>query len=169
MRRIIFISLLAVGTVSAGLFSYVSARAHAETVTEASLSTTPFTETIHHFTLRYPTGDDVRVWIDTELTRTVAFESADNPTQSFQIFMQPYEQSEIATAQFRTDDPSGVMEDVSTTTIDGVPAKTFVGYNDQMGPTSEVWFIHGGTLYEVTTYQSSAAWLQQILQTWRFI
>jgi hypothetical protein len=87
----------------------------------------------------------------------------------FQIFVQPYEESSITAEQFRTDDPSSVMEDVSTMTIDGVPAKTFFGYNDQMGSTSEAWFIHGGLLYEVTTYQISADWPQDILQTWQFL
>jgi hypothetical protein len=131
--------------------------------------TAPFTDTVHHFTLRYPTGDDVHVYVDSDVARTFTFESAENPPQSFQIFVQPYEESSITAAQFRTDDPSGVMEDVSTTTIDGVPAKTFIGYNDQMGSTSEASFIHGGILYEVTTYQISADWLKEILQTWRFL
>jgi hypothetical protein len=168
MRRIIFISLLAIALVSTGLW-HGSARAHAETATGASPATAPFTDTVHHFTLRYPTGDDVRVYVDSDVARTFTFESTDNPTQSFQIFVQPYEQSTITPAQFRTDDPSGVMEDVSRTTIDNVAAKTFFGYNDQMGSTSEVWFIHGGILYEATTYQLSADWLQEILQTWRFL
>jgi hypothetical protein len=51
----------------------------------------------------------------------------------------------------------------------GVPAKTFVGYNDQIVTTSEIWLIYGGFLYEVTTYQSSATGLRDILRTWRFI
>lgn len=172
MPRVIFVPLFALALVSAGLLWYLSASgSHAATGTEASLptATEPFTDTFRHFTLAYPKGDAVHVIVDSEVARTFTFESADNPAHSFQIYVQTYGQSAITAAQFRTDDPSGVMDDVSTTTIDGVPAKTFVGYNDQMGMTNEIWFIHGGFLYEVTTYQSSAAWLRDILRTWRFI
>jgi hypothetical protein len=38
-----------------------------------------------------------------------------------------------------------------------------------MGAAHEVWFMHGGFLYEVVTYKPLAPWLMQILQTWRFI
>ena len=61
------------------------------------------------------------------------------------------------------------MIDAKETMIDGVPAKSFFGYNDAMGDTREVWLIHGGFLYEVTTYKSLDDWLTLILQTWKFI
>lgn len=53
----------------------------------------------------------------------------------------------------------------SDITIDGVPAQSFFGYNDQTGDTREAWFIHGGYLYGVTTYKPPDAWLTPILQT----
>jgi hypothetical protein len=31
------------------------------------------------------------------------------------------------------------------------------------------WFIKGGFLYEVTTYNELDSWLQPILQSWHFI
>ena len=61
------------------------------------------------------------------------------------------------------------MKDAQDITIDGTPAKSFFGYNDQMGDTREVWFIHGGYLYEVTTYKPLDTWLTPILQTWKFL
>jgi hypothetical protein len=53
--------------------------------------------------------------------------------------------------------------------VDGTPATSFVGYNDQMGDTREVWFIRGGYLYEVTTFKGFEAELDTILQSWHFI
>ena len=53
--------------------------------------------------------------------------------------------------------------------IDGTPAKSFVGSNDQMGATREVWFIHGSYLYEITTYKGFDQLLDPILQSWKFI
>jgi hypothetical protein len=38
----------------------------------------------------------------------------------------------------------------------------------RMGDTREVWFIHGGFLYEVTTYKQLDSWLAPIMQTWQF-
>jgi hypothetical protein len=45
----------------------------------------------------------------------------------------------------------------------------FYGNNAIMGDTREVWFIHSGLLYEVTTYKQLDSWLGQIMQTWTFI
>ena len=61
------------------------------------------------------------------------------------------------------------MKDAQDIAVDGMPAKSFFGYNDQMGDTREVWFIHGGFLYEVTTYKPLDTWLTAILQSWKFI
>jgi hypothetical protein len=91
-----------------------------------------------------------------------------SPGEAFQVFIVPYTQNTITPERFKIDDPSGVMKDTTTTTVAGVQATSF-GYNDQMGDTREVWFIHAGFLYEITTYQPLAPWLMQIVQTWRFI
>ena len=100
--------------------------------------------------------------------RTIVFEGP-SQGEGFQIFVVPYDKSEITRERFLTDDPSGVMNEPGETVVDGTPAKTFFGYNDHMGNTREVWFIHGGFLYEVTTYKPLSAWLPEILQTWKFI
>jgi hypothetical protein len=77
--------------------------------------------------------------------------------------MTPYSGTQITNAQFKLDEPSGVVLDRTDTTVSGVPATTFFGHNDEIGDTREVWFIHGGFLYEVTTYKELDAWLQQFL------
>lgn len=38
-----------------------------------------------------------------------------------------------------------------------------------LGDTREVWFIRNGYLYEVTTLKPLEGWLQDIVQTWKFI
>ena len=45
----------------------------------------------------------------------------------------------------------------------------FFGNNSIMGDTREIWLIHGGFLYEVTTYKQLDSWLGPIMQTWTFI
>jgi hypothetical protein len=44
----------------------------------------------------------------------------------------------------------------------------FFGRNSIMGDTREVWFVHSGSLFEVTTYKELDAWLSQIMATWKW-
>jgi hypothetical protein len=66
------------------------------------------------------------------------------------------------------DEASGVRNDPVHTTVAGVPALAFHGFDAAMGQTYEVWFIKNGFLYEVSTYKELEPWLNQILATWRF-
>lgn len=128
-----------------------------------------YTDDVFRFTVGYPAGYIVRVYAeDEDGARTITFESPDDE-HAYQIFVVPYAERTITPERFRTDAPSGVMIDPKETMIDGTPAKSFFGYNDQMGDTWEVWFIHGGFLYEVTTDKQLDAWLTPILQTRKFI
>jgi hypothetical protein len=51
----------------------------------------------------------------------------------------------------------------------GIHALTFESWDATLGQMREVWFIHAGTLYEVTTFAPLTSWLDAILQTWKFI
>jgi hypothetical protein len=44
----------------------------------------------------------------------------------------------------------------------------FYGSNSVMGDTREIWLIHAGLLYEVTTYKQLDSWLAPMLQTRQF-
>jgi len=81
----------------------------------------------------------------------------------------PYGQRQVSNERFKIDEPSGVRKDATTTIIDGVQGTMFFGSNDVMGDTREVWFIHNGYLYEVTTYKPLGALLSQVMATWKFI
>ena len=53
--------------------------------------------------------------------------------------------------------------------IDGATAASFYSTDTALGETAEIWFIHGGYLFEVTTLKPLAAWLSEIMSTWQFI
>ena len=89
-------------------------------------------------------------------------------SEGFQIFVTPYGDSKITEARFKMDEPSGVMNSPQNITIDGTPATEFLSTNPAMGASREIWFLHGGFLYEVTTPQPLDPWLLSILQTWKF-
>ncbi len=89
-------------------------------------------------------------------------------SEGFQIFVTPYGDSKITEARFKMDEPSGVMNSPQNITIDGAPATEFLSTNPAMGASREIWFLHGGYLYEVTTPQPLDPWLLSIMQTWKF-
>jgi hypothetical protein len=45
----------------------------------------------------------------------------------------------------------------------------FFSHAPRLDDTREVWFIHGGFLYEITTYKELDAWLLPILHSWQFL
>ena len=90
--------------------------------------------------------------------------------RGLQIFVVPYSGTTISDARFNKDEPSGVRYNIKDTTVGvkRIPAVTFNGYDETLGDTREVWFIHNGFLYEVTTLKGFGDWFIDIMQTWRF-
>jgi hypothetical protein len=120
-----------------------------------------------HFSLFYPAGMGTTEYYEDSGAYTVLFMGAQE--KSFQVFARPYDKSQITQEQFLFDEPSGVRDGSTDVSIDGVSAEKFYSTNSAMGDTVEVWFIHGGFLFEVTTYKEDDAWLSQIMSTWKFI
>ena len=96
---------------------------------------------------------------------TIIFESND---AEFEIFITPYGKATVGADQFEKDEPSGAKE-LKNITIDGVRATAFFGQNPIMGDTREIWFTHGGYLFEVETYWFLNGWLAEIMKTWKFL
>jgi len=91
--------------------------------------------------------------------------------RGMQIFIVPYDGKIITDERFLRDAPSGVRYNIESTNIGyiDVPAVTFNSYDQFLGDTREVWFIHNGYLYEVTTFKGFGDWFSGIMKTWRFI
>lgn len=122
----------------------------------------------YRFSLLYPRDLAVKEIDEGGGATTVTFE---NPglAKGFQIFIVPYEGTQITEEQFLKDVPSGVREDVFDFYLNGILASTFFSTNAILGETREVWFVHQGYLYEITTLRDLSNWLAPILETWRFI
>jgi hypothetical protein len=128
----------------------------------------PYSNPQYHFSVYYPPNLQVHTYDEERGGFTAAFQ---NPTTNvgFEVYVTPYSATQITEQEFKLDEPSGVGSQPTTVTIDGVPATAFYGSNSIMGDTREIWFIHGGFLYEVTTYKELDSWLTPIMQTWTFI
>ncbi len=88
--------------------------------------------------------------------------------RGMQIFILPYAEATISEERFRADVPSGVRENVENTTLDGIPAVTFNSFDPALGETREIWVIHNGFLYEITTMRGVGNWFTPIIQSWNF-
>jgi hypothetical protein len=130
--------------------------------------TREYRNTHYGFALSYPKDLVMKEYDEGSGVRTITFENPDNGF-GFQIFIKPYGQRQVNAEVFNIDESSGVMKGPKPIVVDGVKGKEFYGHNDQMDDTSEIWFIHGGYLFEVYTYKPLDAWLEAIMKTWKFL
>jgi hypothetical protein len=128
----------------------------------------PYSNPQFHFSLSYPHNLQVQEYQETGGAFTATFQDV-VADQEFQVYVTPYSGSEITDAQFKLDEPSGLKIDPTDVTVDGASGIEFFSYAPRLDKTREVWFIHGGFLYEVTTYKELDAWLKPIMQSWQFI
>lgn len=122
----------------------------------------------YHFSLFHSDQKDVKTYDEGGGAATFTFENFDN-AHGFQIFVVPYSGTTISDARFAEDEPSGVRTNLTTLMVDGVAAAAFDSYDENLGDTYEVWFIHDGYLYELTTLKAFAGSMRERLATWQFI
>ena len=121
-----------------------------------------------HFGLLFPQNLTAKEYQEATGALIVTFEDP-KTNEGFQVGAVPFAGTSIDTGRFRLEEPSGVLKEPKEVTVGGARGTMFYGYNPTMGDTREVWFIHGGFLYAVTTYKELDDWLAGIMQTWKFI
>lgn len=121
----------------------------------------------YRFSLLYPEALEMHEKEEGAGASTMLFQDT-NTGQGFQIFIVPYTETQVTPDRIAKDIPSGVVKDTRDITIDGATAASFYSQNVTLGETAEIWFVHGGFLYEVTTLAPLDDWLSQIMLTWRF-
>jgi hypothetical protein len=87
----------------------------------------------------------------------------------FQIYILPYSQSTITPERFKLDEPSGIEQNIFNVQVAGADGIMFESTDPVVGQLREIWFIHEGLLYEVTTALSYDKTIQNIMQTWQFV
>lgn len=118
----------------------------------------------------YPEGATVKEIDEGAGAYSLIIEDLKNE-RGFQVYVIPYREQKITDERFYADVPSGVRTDVAPRTVglDKIEAVTFVSSDLHLGETREVWFIHAGRLYEVTTFKNVGPWFETTLASWRFI
>lgn len=123
---------------------------------------------LFHFSLFYPPDLEIKEYDDSTSASTVTFEDATGK-KGFQIFIVPYGKDYIIKEQIKKDLPFGAVKEPIDIIIDGIRATKFFSADPLLGETREVWFIHNGFLYEITTSKELDSWFADIMQTWRFL
>jgi hypothetical protein len=174
----IILGLLTLAAAAAGIFFFykpapAEPRAH-EPQGEAPLFISPVVDGMRiyrspllRFELSYPEELSIREYGKGN-TSTIVFEDSSGHN-GFQVFVVPYTEPTVSEQRFKMDVPSGVMKEPTQVLIDGVTATAFLSTSTLFGETREVWFIHNGFLYEVTTYKDLDSWLASIMSSWHFL
>jgi len=128
----------------------------------------------YHFSLFHSDQMTVNEYDEGGGAETITFENSTSTnsatsTDSFQIFIVPYEGTQVSEQRFEEDEPSGVRDNMQDVTVDGATGAAFNSTDPSLGDTYEVWFVYGGYLYELTTGKAFAPNMQGELQTWEFI
>lgn len=129
---------------------------------------TEYYDSIYRFSLFYPSDLSVESYDEGAGAATITFQNPET-AHGFQIFILPYAEDQVSEERFRLDEPSGVRTGEQRVSIDGALAASFFSESLTLGETAEVWFVHGGYLYEVTTLKPLSGWLSGIMRTWKFL
>ncbi len=135
---------------------------------QAPVGELEYRDTAYRFALFYSYSLQVNQYNEGGGARTVVFQ---NPAgaQGFQVYITPYAQDVVDTTQFKKDEPSGVQLAPKAVSIDGAKGTSFYCKEASLGDTAEIWFIHDGYLYEVSTFKAGAPLLNDVMQSWEFL
>ncbi|MEK7067269.1 MAG: hypothetical protein AAB950_00505 [Patescibacteria group bacterium] len=88
--------------------------------------------------------------------------------ESFQIFVTPFDEfGPLTPERIKKDLPQKVISNPRTATLDGVKVLVF-STREGSDDVFEAWFVHDGSLFQITTKAEFSDELQKILQTWKF-
>lgn len=122
----------------------------------------------YRFALFYPSDLAVNLHDEGTGASTITFQNTDSG-KGFQIFILPYAAPQVSTERFKKDVPSGVRKESVNVTVDGAFGTMFLSEQSLLGPTREIWVIHDGYLFEISTLKPLDSWLQSIMASFQFL
>lgn len=143
-----------------------------ETIPEAEQKTLDLPRTFSHplykFSFNYPAGFTANILPSTEAGGETIVVQNQSKNAGFQIYLEPYDASDtdITKERLAQDIPEMKIKE-SQEVIIGSSGRglAFVAADTN---TREVWFIFGGTLYQITAPIENDTLLQRVLNTWKF-
>lgn len=99
---------------------------------------------------------------------TVVFQKPDDIKKGFQIYITPYEGDTITGDRILYDASGPVSNLQEENLTDNLLVATFISEAPILGETREIWWLHGGFLFELTTYAPLDKWIRDIVKTVEF-
>lgn len=90
-------------------------------------------------------------------------------TLGMQIFISPFEENITLTAErIKKDIPGIKMSGEKPVSVGNITAASFMGQDESLGQTYEVWLVYNKHLYQILSYASQKDLVDKILETWKF-
>lgn len=94
--------------------------------------------------------------------------SGTDTPRGFQIFIAPFDENPpITKERIMQDIPDLIIREEHTLRIGDIDGFAFLS-GDNVSPMYEVWFVHYGSLYQVTGFSHMKDIIKQTLMTWKF-
>lgn len=129
-----------------------------------------FTNQNPNFSFSYPAGFSVTRLNDPVAGENIVFQNAGRDV-GFQIHFEPYDEdadTTITVDRLARDLPEMKVKDAREVWIGNGAAARGLSWIAEDTGTREVWFIFGGTLYQISAPLKSDAFLWESLSTWIF-
>lgn len=136
-----------------------------QTVTEEGR----YTHSRYGFSLIVSSSTEVQQYKEGNASETIVFTDTELGTY-FQVFVTPYVDDEITKERLAMDVPGGVIREPTEVVIgDGIHAVLFYSEDPAVGTLRELWFMHEGFLYEVSTPEQFDAYIASVMDTIQFV
>ena len=123
------------------------------------------------FSFGYPNGMTVTA-LDGENGDQIILIQGQESGDEFQISIRPFDEpGPLTPERIKRDLPSLYIEEPQQALIGpekDIPALIFLSQDPVIGKTREVWFVHGGYLYQLSGYADFDPTIARIMGTWRF-
>ena len=137
-------------------------------ITNISTTTSTYKNDVYGFSLTYPSDLAAREYDEGGGTKSIVFRN-DDALMGFQMFITPDSEAFISTTSLAAEFPTLQITDPKKVTVGtGTPALAFESEAPDLGASHELWFLHGGYLFDVTTYPDQSDWLAHIFGSLRF-
>ncbi len=88
-------------------------------------------------------------------------------TLGMQIFISPFEEDITLTAErIKKDIPGIKMSGEKPVSVGNITAASFIGQDESLGQTYEVWLVYNKNLYQILSYAGQKDLVNKILETW---
>ena len=169
---LLFIYVLGIGTgfifFSEGTALYSGEPERLRTGVSHTVSSThaQYKNTTLGLSLEYPSELSVHEYPEEGGGYTIVFQQP-GEEKGFQIFATPYGDESISLSRITEDVPSGVVREPTEVVVGKNNTRALIFWSEApvIGESREVWFVHNGYLYEITTYAELDSWLATILAT----